>query len=284
MLEPRTHDRARVDAVARRATRHRGPRRRRAAGDISPSEAAVAALVVGERRPARRGTQPGEVAVVLLREPAPWTITIPGQGGGGRRASPRRMLGRPRQRRLRQPERVGEPIVLSDPVGTPWRGQLHCGGSVPKPSQCLSPQLSAHSRKCRGSRSRARPSTRSAAASTSAATSRSAAATWSSSPASSARRPTSTPRTTSARAPREYLRAFARAHRRLRGPLREQGGAVHRAYRLCRRRGSRSTSPPAASCTWRCAAGFDPARIHMHGNNKTDAGAPLRRSTPASAT
>ena len=31
-------------------------------------------------------------------------------------------------------------------------------------------------------------------------------------------------------------------------------------------------------------AGFDPARIHMHGNNKTDAEIALRRRARASAT
>ena len=41
-------------------------------------------------------------------------------------------------------------------------------------------------------------------------------------------------------------------------------------------RASRSTSPRAASCTSRSRAGFDPARIHMHGNNKSDARAAAR--------
>ena len=43
-------------------------------------------------------------------------------------------------------------------------------------------------------------------------------------------------------------------------------------YEICQRgRASRSMSPPAASCTWPCAAGFEPERIYMHGNNKTEA-------------
>ena len=71
---------------------------------------------------------------------------------------------------------------------------------------------------------------------------------------------------------RAYLDAFRAAHRRLRGALREQGGADHGDLPAAApRRGCRSTSPRAASSTWRSRAGFDPARIYMHGNNKTEA-------------
>ena len=70
---------------------------------------------------------------------------------------------------------------------------------------------------------------------------------------------------------RAYLEAFSARHRRLRGALRQQGARrSRRSTASSPRRGSRSTSPPAASCTWRSRAGFDPERIHMHGNNKTD--------------
>ena len=57
-----------------------------------------------------------------------------------------------------------------------------------------------------------------------------------------------------------------------------------RSCASCARRAWRATSPPAAS--WRIAlkAGFDPARIHLHGNAKSEA--ELRRGAwrPASAT
>ena len=70
---------------------------------------------------------------------------------------------------------------------------------------------------------------------------------------------------------RAYREAFERAHRRLRGPLRQQVACpAPPPTGSSPRRGSRSTSPPAASSTSPCAPGFDPARIHMHGNNKTD--------------
>ena len=44
-----------------------------------------------------------------------------------------------------------------------------------------------------------------------------------------------------------------------------------RSCASCARRGWRATSPPAASCASRCKAGFDPARIHLHGNAKSEA-------------
>ena len=71
---------------------------------------------------------------------------------------------------------------------------------------------------------------------------------------------------------RAYMEAFAVPHRRLRGDLRVQGAADHgRLPGDGARRACRSTSPPAASSTSRCAAGVDPERIFMHGNNKTEA-------------
>ena len=62
------------------------------------------------------------------------------------------------------------------------------------------------------------------------------------------------------------------AHRRLRGHLRLEGAADHRRLPADgARRGCRWTSPPAASSTSRCAAGVEPQRLFMHGNNKTEA-------------
>ena len=65
--------------------------------------------------------------------------------------------------------------------------------------------------------------------------------------------------------------------------LRLQGVPVHRGpARVRARRAWRATSPPAASCTWRCKAGFEPARIILHGNAKSRGRAAPPRSRPAS--
>ena len=57
-----------------------------------------------------------------------------------------------------------------------------------------------------------------------------------------------------------------------RGLVRGQGVPVPGdGPRSSRRRVSTSTSPPAASCTWRCTPGFPAERIVFHGNNKSDA-------------
>ena len=59
---------------------------------------------------------------------------------------------------------------------------------------------------------------------------------------------------------RAYREAFERAHRRLRGPLRQQGVPLHRRLPALRRGGPLgATSPRAASCTWRCAPASTPS-------------------------
>ena len=107
------------------------------------------------------------------------------------------------------------------------------------------------------------------AASTSAATSRSAAATWSSWPRSSARPPTSTPRTTCARGPAPTATPSS-ARRRLRGRLRQQGASPHRRLPALREEGLSVDVASGGELHMALHAGFDPARIHMHGNNKSD--------------
>ena len=65
-------------------------------------------------------------------------------------------------------------------------------------------------------------------------------------------------------------RGVRRAHRPLRDRLREQGVQLPGDVRAGRRRrASRSTSPPAASWPRPALAGFPPARIYFHGNNKS---------------
>ena len=71
---------------------------------------------------------------------------------------------------------------------------------------------------------------------------------------------------------RAYTTAFRRPDGALRGDLRGQGVPLHRRLPAVRRGGTRrATWPPAASCTLRWRGGFDPARIYMHGNNKSQA-------------
>ena len=78
---------------------------------------------------------------------------------------------------------------------------------------------------------------------------------------------------------REYARRLRRRARVLRG----QGVPVQRRWRgSSPRRGSTSTSPPAASSHVALHAGFPAARIVFHGNNKSDAELAAARSTPAS--
>ena len=119
--------------------------------------------------------------------------------------------------------------------------------------------------------SRARPCTRPAAGSTSAATSRSAAATWSSSPR--VRHPgLRLRRGRPARARPRLPRRLPPPHRRLRGrSTRARRRRSPPPTGSSPRRASRSTSPRAASCTWRCAPASTPGAIHLHGNNKSDA-------------
>ena len=71
--------------------------------------------------------------------------------------------------------------------------------------------------------------------------------------------------------------AFRDAFARLRRLLRRQGVPVHHGGPLGgARRGCASTSAPAGSCAVAERAGFDPARIGFHGNNKSSA--ELRRA------
>ena len=56
------------------------------------------------------------------------------------------------------------------------------------------------------------------------------------------------------------------------------------ALRIFAEEGLSWTWPRAASCTWRWPAGFDPERIYMHGNNKTEAELEQARRAAASAT
>ena len=118
-------------------------------------------------------------------------------------------------------------------------------------------------------RSPARRSTRSGAGSTSADISRSAAATSSSSPRSSAPPPTSTPRTTSAPGPAPTATRSRRPRRRLRGPLRQQGRSDSAIYRVCREEGLSVDVASGGELYVALQAGFEPERIHMHGNNKS---------------
>ena len=79
------------------------------------------------------------------------------------------------------------------------------------------------------------------------------------------------------------LRARARAflsvrgaHRRLRGPLREQGLPVHRGVQAVRRGGALLRRRLGGELHLALRGGFDPERIYMHGNNKTEAELELR--------
>ena len=90
----------------------------------------------------------------------------------------------------------------------------------------------------------------------------------------------SSTRPTSGRGAGAFRAAFARRRRLLRG----QGVPLRRASRAgSPRRGSASTSAPAASSPSRCAPGFPPERIALHGNNKSRRRARGRASTPGSA-
>ena len=71
---------------------------------------------------------------------------------------------------------------------------------------------------------------------------------------------------------RAYRDAFERAQRRLRGPLRQQGACRAPPPTGCSpRRASRCDVASGGELHLALGAGFDPARIFMHGNNKTDA-------------
>jgi len=72
---------------------------------------------------------------------------------------------------------------------------------------------------------------------------------------------------------RARARAYARRSRaagRGRDPLRLEGLPGHRAYKLFAEEGLSVDVASGGELHIALAAGFDPARIHMHGNNKTD--------------
>ena len=67
-------------------------------------------------------------------------------------------------------------------------------------------------------------------------------------------------------------RGLPRAHRALRGGLREQGVPVHGRLPAAGRGGAvRATSPRGGELHLALAGGFAPERIYMHGNNKSQA-------------
>ena len=110
-----------------------------------------------------------------------------------------------------------------------------------------------------------------AAASTSAATSRWAAATWSRWPPSSAPRPTSTPRTTSAPAPAPTSTPSAPARDDFEVLYASKAAPITAVYRLFAEEGLSVDVASGGELHMALRAGFDPARIYMHGNNKTEA-------------
>ena len=242
---------------------------------------AVPALVVGERRPARGRRRRGRSRRGSpSREPAPWTITIAGHGGGGVRAARAGRAARRLAALARRPAGRVASVCASPGSCGPRRVAAPPGARSSQSARTMNQPTTTRRRPDRGlgrlparqPRQRARPP-RGRRLRRGRARARVRHA-----------RPTSTPRTTSAPAARAYLDAFARPRRRLRGHLREQGGADHRdSTGCCARRGSRSTSPRAASCTWRCA----PASTRR-GSTCTATTRPRpscgSRSRPASAT
>ena len=221
------------------------------------------ALVVGERRPAA-AAQPGEVGVVLLARAGAVQDQHPRPG---------------RRRRRRQPEQVRAPVVDAGSVavggGDAARARPFGDGAAPSADVTVAPQLvtmppmARRDRRrsdlrlarvpARQPRQRARPP-RGRRLRRGRARGRVRHARLH---LRRGRHPRARPRPTSTRSGRAPTtsRCSTRARRR-RSP---------RSTGCSPRRGSRSTSPPAASSTWRCAAGFDPARIYLHGNNKTEA-------------
>ena len=187
----------------------------------------------------------------------------------GSPSASRRRAGSRRRRRVAvgQEERVGQPVAGAqlgrrlDVDGAHWRW-----ASMPRADGRAATALAT--------------SIRSAAASPRPGTSSSAAATR-----STLAREFGTPRLRRRRGRRARARAGLR--RRLRRALRRTSRSTspprpsraRRCCASCARRAWRATSPPAAS--WRIAlkAGFDPARIHLHGNAKSARRAAPRRST-----
>ena len=236
-------DPRRVDAVVRgQEPRHLGDVAQ-GCGAHLVRRLAVAALVVGDRGPAAGGAHPREVAVVLLP-----------RSGAVEDHHPR-----PLALRLGQPEPVRTALVLA-----PNAGGIRGGQGAPEHRPGI---MTAHDE---STPHRTTPSPR-IARQRARATSRWAAATSSSWRASSARRPTSTPRTTSARARRSTWTPSA-PDRRLRGRLRVEGSADRRHPLACSPSWGLSVDVASAGELHAALrAGVDPARIYLHGNNKTEA-------------
>ena len=71
---------------------------------------------------------------------------------------------------------------------------------------------------------------------------------------------------------RAYLEAFRSRTDDFEVLYASKAAPITAVYRAVRRGGPVGRRRPrAASCTWRLRAGFDPRRIYMHGNNKTEA-------------
>ena len=185
---------------------------------------------------------------------------------------------RPRQRarparRLRPRADVGDPCARTRP------GALHADGALRGPSLAArrpSDVERAGRRRCGRAPARAATTARCEVGGVD------VPRRW---PPSTAPRRTSSTRPTSGPGAAAFRDAFAGV-RRL---LRRQGVPLHDGRRAgSPRRGSASTSAPAASWPSRCAAGFDPARIGFHGNNKSvaelRAGGRRRASAGSSST
>ena len=120
-----------------------------------------------------------------------------------------------------------------------------------------------------GVRSQPRVS-RSGLASTSAATSRSGAATRSSSRASSARRPTSSPRTTCGPARASFLDAVAARHDDFDVLFASKAFPCTAVYRVLAEEGLACDVASGGELFLALRGGFDPARIYLHGNAKSE--------------
>ena len=94
--------------------------------------------------------------------------------------------------------------------------------------------------------------------------------TWSSSPPSSAPPPTSTPRTRCAARARAYREAFERRGDDFEVLFASKAFPCTAAYRLFAEEGLSVDVASGGELHMALRAGFDPARIHMHGNNKSD--------------